>query len=470
MSKRHLPRILFVTHAYLPDSCAGVEGYTQRLASALAERGHDVGLLCARVRPGLAQNSVIEESVDGISVWGIVQNYPYRDLPEALNDPAVDRVARTVMQSFAPDLLSVQSLAGLSLGILAVAADLGIPRVLHLHDAWWSCPSGGQRRRPCGSLCAPVDRSLCAACFDTFRHREGPLEKAGRWLAGRLPGAIPADAVHRSFAALPEGAQHSLKKLNERAAGWSSSRSSVPEPAASPGPELDPRIAARHRAISAALRTVDRVLSPSAFLLESLRSDGLDFPRADLVPTGVPLGSPPLPRSSAGPLKVLYVGTWVEHKGPHVLAKALAGSSGDSPPTIIARAAGPAPFPAYRDDALALAEGRITPLGTLASAAVREQMDWADVVVVPSLWAENAPLVALEARAAGRPVIASNIGGLPELVEDGTDGLLFPPGDADALAALLQQSAKIRGLEVRPPRSLTHFVDEVQTHYTEVSA
>jgi glycosyltransferase involved in cell wall biosynthesis len=96
-------------------------------------------------------------------------------------------------------------------------------------------------------------------------------------------------------------------------------------------------------------------------------------------------------------------------------------------------------------------------------------MDWADVLVVPSLWAENAPLVALEARAAGCPVIASDIGGLPELIEDGRDGLLFPPGDSDALAAILAQPAKIRGLAVRPPRSLANFVDEVQHHYEEVS-
>jgi len=465
MPPRHLPRILFVSHAYLPDSHAGVEVYTQRLAGALAARGHEVGVLCARVRPGLPQNSVIEEEVDGVPVWGLVQNYPYADLPSALADPAVDRRAQMIMESFGPDVLAVQTLAGLSLGILEVAAKLGISSVIHLHDAWWSCPSGGQRRRQDGALCGPVDRRLCADCFDNFRHREGPLEQAGRWLAGRLPGAIPPDALHRSFATLPTSAQSELKKLNERAARWIGARTKTQNVDGESGPTTDPRITTRHKAITTALRGVDRVLSPSDFLRNSLEADGLDLPQTTVVPTGVPAGTPPATGASTGPLKVLYVGTWVEHKGPHILAKALAAGTNAA---IVARAVGPAPFPAYRDDVLTLAGGRLDNLGTLAPNAIRNQMEWADVLVVPSLWAENAPLVVLEARAAGCPVIASDIGGLPELVEHGRDGLLFSPGDSDALAKLLAQPARIRELVVRPPRSMASFVDEVQRHYGEV--
>ena len=62
-------------------------------------------------------------------------------------------------------------------------------------------------------------------------------------------------------------------------------------------------------------------------------------------------------------------------------------------------------------------------------------VDW---VVVPSIWWENAPLVIHEARAAGRPVICSGIGGMAELVEDGVTGLHVPPGDAAALAETMR--------------------------------
>lgn len=75
-------------------------------------------------------------------------------------------------------------------------------------------------------------------------------------------------------------------------------------------------------------------------------------------------------------------------------------------------------FAGYRRDAGRLVEG-------------------ADVCVVPSLWEEAFGLAVLEPMALGRPVVASRVGGVPELIEDGVSGRLFPPGDATALAQTL---------------------------------
>jgi glycosyltransferase involved in cell wall biosynthesis len=60
-----------------------------------------------------------------------------------------------------------------------------------------------------------------------------------------------------------------------------------------------------------------------------------------------------------------------------------------------------------------------------------------DVVVVPSVCVENQPSVIIEAFAEGRPVVASRIGGIPEMFEDGQGGWLLPPGDVTALRACL---------------------------------
>jgi len=63
-------------------------------------------------------------------------------------------------------------------------------------------------------------------------------------------------------------------------------------------------------------------------------------------------------------------------------------------------------------------------------------------VVVPSEWYENCPMVVLEAFSAGKPVIGARIGGIPELVEHGVNGLLYEPGDAEGLAECMRKLSK----------------------------
>ncbi|MDE0178376.1 MAG: glycosyltransferase family 4 protein, partial [Gammaproteobacteria bacterium] len=73
----------------------------------------------------------------------------------------------------------------------------------------------------------------------------------------------------------------------------------------------------------------------------------------------------------------------------------------------------------------------------------------ARAVVLPSLWLENAPLVAIEASAYGRAVVASRVGGLPELVEDGRTGFLFDRGDIAGLAERLRLLLTDQGLAAK---------------------
>jgi glycosyltransferase involved in cell wall biosynthesis len=80
---------------------------------------------------------------------------------------------------------------------------------------------------------------------------------------------------------------------------------------------------------------------------------------------------------------------------------------------------------------------RLIPLGPKPHSEVQKLMRSATVLILPSIWYEGFPLVAVEAFAAGLPIAGSRIGGLPEIVEDGVSGYLFPPGDCNALAGTL---------------------------------
>ena len=101
---------------------------------------------------------------------------------------------------------------------------------------------------------------------------------------------------------------------------------------------------------------------------------------------------------------------------------------------------------------------------------VPELMTASDLVVLPSL-AEALPTVAMEAAAAGRAMVASNVGGVPEVVEDGLTGVLVPPADprhlADAVSALLMngEGRIAMGLRARQ-RALEQFGIEAQVRDT----
>jgi glycosyltransferase involved in cell wall biosynthesis len=106
-----------------------------------------------------------------------------------------------------------------------------------------------------------------------------------------------------------------------------------------------------------------------------------------------------------------------------------------------------------------LLTGPITNLAELYSAA--------DVVVVPS-WAEPFGLVIAEAMAAGRPIVASNAGAIPELIVDNVSGLLVPPRDVTALAAGVLRLLQDRELRDRLGTAGRQQVRERFTieHYT----
>jgi glycogen synthase len=85
-------------------------------------------------------------------------------------------------------------------------------------------------------------------------------------------------------------------------------------------------------------------------------------------------------------------------------------------------------------------DGRVTFVGSLARAEALRYLAGARAAVLPSAW-ENLPHAAVEALAVGTPVIATAVGGVPEIVRDDENGLLVPPNDAAALARALRAVA-----------------------------
>jgi glycosyltransferase involved in cell wall biosynthesis len=129
----------------------------------------------------------------------------------------------------------------------------------------------------------------------------------------------------------------------------------------------------------------------------------------------------------------LFVGDVRRDKGADVLLAAYERLP-QAPPLVLIGKVWP--------DTPAVLPPRVTLLRDWPNAAAREAMRRCLALVAPSVWPEPFGIVVAEALAAGRPVVASAIGGIPEIVRDEQEGLLVTPADVGALAAALERIAR----------------------------
>ena len=191
-------------------------------------------------------------------------------------------------------------------------------------------------------------------------------------------------------------------------------------------------------------RHADLVCPVSEDLGRHLRQAGVEA-RLQTVPNTIDVSRfrPPASRDRRGPVRALSVAGLTEVKQMPVLLKALAliRSAGDGP-EIVLDVAGDGPL---RDqlremtDAHGLADA-VRWLGHRTADEVAELMRTSHMLVLPSRW-ENLPTVLCEAMASGLPVIATRVGGVPEIV-DADSGVIVPPGDPAALARALVKVAR----------------------------
>jgi glycosyltransferase involved in cell wall biosynthesis len=169
---------------------------------------------------------------------------------------------------------------------------------------------------------------------------------------------------------------------------------------------------------------------PSHHCGQMLIAGGFPAERIRLIPNFVESGQF-ADRESIRPAdrpNLLFVGRLEEAKGIDVLLEAADRLAG----TVEISVVGDGPWRAQVE--AADRAGRLRYLGRQDWPQIASLMDQASAIVLPSVVEENCPMVVLEAGARGRPVVTSDRGGLPELVDDGQDGLLVPAGDAAELA------------------------------------
>jgi len=185
------------------------------------------------------------------------------------------------------------------------------------------------------------------------------------------------------------------------------------------------------------MRKCDAIIAVSSYVKKRLIRAGYSQDTISVVPNSISA----IPRTFVTkPVnkEILFVGRMVKAKGVHVLIEALAKVKKVYNGKLIVNFIGEGEHKLYFETLAQSSGVDINFLGRVSDGILEEHYKNAYLVVVPSLFPELFAIVILEAMSHGKPVIASNVGAMPEILVNGQTGFLFEPNDVDALAKYIR--------------------------------
>jgi glycosyltransferase involved in cell wall biosynthesis len=440
-------RVLLTVHQFFPEFSSGTEVLTLSVARRLRELGHDVeiftGFPAEKELP--AEGRLDRYEFEGFKVHrfhhAFLRQAEQRAVTETeYNHLLAARFFAGLVEDFPPDVVHFFHFGRLGVGLIDVCSAGGFRAFYTPTDFWAVCPTS-QMMLPDGTACdgATASGANCVrhvAMLTQGRQVRRVMERTPDWLAGA-----------------------GILALRAGLARWSSR-----------GPEVL-ALTGRRSFIVRRLNALSGIASPTMLMTRQLRSAGVTNPRLQQAAYGIDVGRfsqyRHVRRRDQAHLSIGFVGTLAHHKGAHILVQAIRRlEERDVALSIYGREQD---FPDYSSSLRAIAadDTRIRFQGSFPNSEVAKVFASLDVLVVPSLWFENAPLVISSALASGVPVVASDFEGMSEVIEHGRNGLLFPPGSAESLAEALRRLCHeptllerlSQGCEM--PKSVEAYTDEL---------
>lgn len=439
-------KILLTTHQFFPQHAAGTEVLTLSVAKELISRGHEVRVLTGH--PGSSDMQEVERcdqyDFDGICVYRFHHAYVPMAGQTSMIEIGYDNRAAAeyfdkILERFNPDIVHFFHLNRLGTGLIKSAVRAKIPAFMTPTDFWSICPTG-QLVLGNGKLCSGPS-VYAGNCVKHIGH------STNKSLGGSVVKLLPTVAV--DF----------LVRLTE----------------AQLLPPYPQRIEVK--AIGSRLKTnvmrlnqLKKIISPNSFMTDKLIQHGV-LPQLIVQSTygiDVPKTAARKPRQPPlKPFRVGFIGTLAKHKGCHLLINAFKALPLGK--ALLKIYGSVEDFPYYSNNLKMLAENRddINFCGTFNNSKIAEVLADLDVLVVPSLWYENTPLVIYSAQAANCPVIASNFPSISEVVCNQVNGLLFEAGNVNELTNQLLSLIDAPNLATKlsnnslQPKSTATYVDEL---------
>ena len=443
-------KVLLTTHQYFPDFSAGTEVLTRSVARELLARGHQVHIFTGHPSTiDLHDDDRLDEyDLDGVHIYRFHHAYTpmagqTSSIALGFDNQLAAQLFGEVLLRFQPDVVHFFHLNRLGTGLIDQAVAAKVPAFLTPTDFWLVCPTAKlslPNGRPCAGPTAHAGN-----CVKHFAQSAQAVQGSAvaQALASFVPVTVVDGLVRLSLAGrLPAYAhQHEVHALSGRL-GANVQR----------------------------LNTLHRIVAPNHFMADLLKRHGVQ--PAKLVESAygidaVPLALPRPVRRPGTALRVAYIGTLGEHKGCHVLIDAFQSLPAHNANLQIYGSEHDFPGYAASLRARAHSQSNIAFCGVFDNTHIATVLSQVDVLVVPSLWFENTPLVVYSAQASHVVVVGSDFPGLAAAVTHDDNGLLFDPGNAQALAAALLRLCHEPGLleslhnRCRPPKTTAHYVDDL---------
>ena len=401
-------RILLVTSGYPPEKLGGAGLYVKYLAEELS-REHEVHLFISSRRSG----SWNEEGVHVHATRPETSLLRAVLIGETYRNPRIEEEFKKLLNEIKPDIVHFHNLWAFRTGFLPkIARDMGYKTVQTLHDYWFICPIGVmsyKKKEPCDGP-SPLK---CRECWNYL---------LVKYASSRgVPGPLVSPLL-KVF--------NRPKKFKERL-----------------------------NTLINVLNSIDAIIAPSKFLGSMMEKAGVDRTKIHVIHNGYPyrIFRDFQKDKDTDRLVFGFVGVPSHQKGAHIAVKAVRLLKED----FEFRIYGGGGEKEYLKTLLALINGdeRIRLMGRFTD--VREPYSKIDVLIFPSLWYENSPLVLAEAALTRTPVVGSNLGAIPEFVHHGKNGFLFTPGDYIDLARWMEkflenpELVKLLGSNQTPPEDMS---------------
>jgi glycosyltransferase involved in cell wall biosynthesis len=188
---------------------------------------------------------------------------------------------------------------------------------------------------------------------------------------------------------------------------------------------------------------IDLVLAPTHYTFQRFLENGFRPDQIHLLPFGVDMhhSLENIHHVPTHHTRFLFIGRLQPYKGAHLLIEAFNDLQSPREATLKIYGSPDGHEAYFRQLKTMMATNeRVRFGGQIAPTELDRAFAEADYFVLPSIWHENSPLILLDALQSKTPVIASDIGGVTDLIKDGMNGLLFPMGDKRALQEVLQRA------------------------------